>query len=73
MQDLKQQICNQQIQLRQKDSEIESLIRENKSLKGSLDVVQHNIHEYSQENNLLKEDITDHEKAKLSMKSHIEN
>lgn len=61
-----------QVQLRQKEHDVENLIRENRNLRGTFEIREQGYEEIVRENNHLKEQISEYERSKLSMRSHLD-
>ncbi|CDW90266.1 UNKNOWN [Stylonychia lemnae] len=72
VQELKQQFTNLQIQQRVRDQELDHLIRENRNLRGTIELQQHSYNEVMMELGSTKQVVSDMERTKLQMQNHIE-
>lgn len=72
LQQSQQAICNLQVQLRQRESQFEGCIRENRSFIGTFQIAQQAYNELMVENNNLKEQVSESEQQKLVMRSQME-
>ena len=72
MQQLKQQIVSYQIFMRQKDMDVESLVRENRTLQGTLQMIQNGILQGANDMNRFKERESQSERDRFNLKNQME-